>query len=70
MSRDLYQLIDGLPKSLQQEVMQFIVSLIKKSKTVSKLPTKKPKKLFKWEGSLKRKYNKISSVELQHKIWD
>ena len=70
MSRDLYQLIDGLPKSLQQEVMNFIASLIKKSKSESKPSTKKPREHFKWEGSLKRKYNKISSVELQHKIWD
>ena len=70
MSRDLLQLIEGLPKSLQQEVMDFIASLVKKNKVAFNPKAKKPIEHFKWEGSLKRKYNKISSVELQHKIWD
>ncbi len=70
MSRNLFQLIEGLPKSLQQEVMEFITSLIQKNKIASKPKPIKTKANFKWEGSLKKKYTKISAVELQHKIWD
>lgn len=70
MSRDLLQLIENLPKSLQQEVMEFIKSLIAKNKMTLKSKRNKSVKQFQWEDALKNKYKNISSVELQHKIWD
>ena len=68
MSRDFLQRIENLPKSLQQEIFDFIDFLISKNKPARKSSPKKSSLRFKWQGALKGKYKNISSVELQHKI--
>ena len=70
MSRDLLQRIENLPKSLQQEVLDFIEFLISRNKHASGRGSKKNAPQFKWQGALKGKYKNTGSVDLQHKIWE
>ncbi len=71
MNRELLQRIESLPKSLQQQVLDFIELLLSRKKPSHKPPLKKQKQdSFKWEGALKKQYKNISSVQLQHKIWE
>jgi hypothetical protein len=71
MKRELLQRIESLPKSLQQQVLDFIESLLTKKKSSHKSSEKKQKHtIFQWEGALKKQYKNVSSVELQHKIWE
>ncbi len=69
MSNDLFQRIESLPKSLQQQVADFIDFLISKNKLSRKASSKKILKNFEWEGALKSKLKGTSSVDLQHQIW-
>jgi hypothetical protein len=69
MKRDLLQRIDDLPKSLRQEVLDFIDFLISK-KPSKKGIAKKTSPDFKWQGALKGKYKNTNSVDLQHQIWE
>jgi hypothetical protein len=69
MSRNLYQQIESLPKSLQQQVLDFIIFITSGNKPSDKKKLKKKSPVFKWQGALKGKYKKTNSVELQHKLW-
>ena len=70
MSSHLFQRLENLPKSMQQQVFDFIELLISQSKAVKKNKTKKQLPAFKWQGALKGKYKHTNSVELHHKIWE
>ncbi|OQX81006.1 MAG: hypothetical protein B6D56_03555 [Candidatus Omnitrophica bacterium 4484_70.1] len=57
--------IKELPEDLRREVLDYIELLLKKYKNV-KVRARKFK--FDWEGGLSEIGEKISSVELQHKV--
>ncbi|MCX6279907.1 MAG: DUF2281 domain-containing protein [Bacteroidetes bacterium] len=52
----------------KQEVFDFINFLLSKS-SIQNEPTNR-KVTFEWEGALKKMFSNISSVELQHNIWE
>jgi hypothetical protein len=52
----------------KREVLDFVNYLITKPLN-QQIPINK-KINFSWEGALKREFTDISSVELQHKIWE
>lgn len=70
MNRNLLHRFEHLPKSLQQQVIDFIEFLISKNTPEKKKTKKETSFNFKWQGALKGKYRNTSSVELQHKIWE
>ena len=61
----LEKLVKEVPPEYQEEVKEFVVSVIKRKKQIKK-PKGKP--TFKWAGALADLKDKYTSVELQHKI--
>ena len=61
--------IQQLPTFQKQEVLDFVNFLLSKAGHHQTRNLDK-KTSFDWEGALKKKYKDISSVELQHKIWE
>jgi len=59
----LEEMVRDLPPELQQEVEDFVQSLLEKR---SKEPRGKP--TFDWAGALKDMRHQYTSVELQHRI--
>jgi len=57
------EMIKDLPPELQQEVRDFVQSLVEK-----RVPKPRGKPRFDWAGSLKELRDQYTSVELQHKI--
>ena len=57
--------LNGLPVSVQKEILRFIEELILK---YQKPKQKSSKFKFDWEGGLSDFKNKFTSVELQHNI--
>jgi len=62
------QKVSQLQHFQKQEVFDFINYLLSKS-SIQNEPSNR-KVTFEWEGALKRRYSNISSVELQHNIWE
>ncbi len=52
----------------KREVFDFVNYLL--YKPIIQSEQKKKKITFEWEGALKKAFTNISSVELQHKIWE
>lgn len=61
--RPFVELVNELPRELQDEVRDFVEFLISKH---VKAPREKPH--LDWRGDLRELRGKFSSVELQHKI--
>ena len=61
--KELEEMVRELPPELQQEVKDFVESLIEK-----RLRRSRGKPNFSWAGALKELRDHYSSVELQHKI--
>ena len=57
--------IESLPVPIQKQILDYTEFLLNKYKPKRK--SEKTKFKFDWEGGLKKRYPKISSVELQHK---
>ncbi|RMF37446.1 MAG: DUF2281 domain-containing protein [Chloroflexi bacterium] len=61
--KNLEEIVRQLPPELQQEVAEFIDSLLERQ---MRRPKGKPD--FRWAGALKDLREQYTSVELQHKI--
>ena len=61
--RPLGKLVEQLAPKLQEQVRDFVTSLLEKR---AKKPRGKPR--FDWSGALKDLRDQYTSVELQHKI--